>query len=57
MTTGPHNLYDELIGLMFYLEAPEAWSTDEAKEWSDRCTTWIRKQIEQNKTTLKETNQ
>ena len=57
MTTGPHNLYDELIGLIEYLEDPYTWSTDENQEWSNRCTAWIRIQIEQNKTTLQEINQ
>ena len=57
MNTKPHNLYEELVGLMEYLEDPYTWSTEEAKEWSDRCTTWIKTQIKQNKTTLKEINQ
>lgn len=57
MTTGPHNLYDELIGLIEYLEDANQWSTDEIQEWSDRCTAWIKQQIEQNKTTLQEINQ
>lgn len=57
MNTKQFNLYEELVGLMEYLEDPQAWSTDEAKQWSDRCTAWIKTQIEQNKTTLKEINQ
>ena len=57
MNTKPHNLYDELTGLMEYLDDPYTWSTDEAKQWSDRCTAWIKTQIKQNQTTLKEINQ
>jgi hypothetical protein len=52
-----HNLFDELIGLVEYLEEPEQWSTDEIKEWADRCTAWIRQQIKLNEATLKATNQ
>lgn len=57
MNTAKHNLYDELIGLIEYLEDAGQWSTDEIQEWSNRCTAWIKTQIEQNKTTLKEINQ
>jgi len=52
-----HNLFDELIGLVEYLEEPEQWSTDEIKEWADRCLVWIRQQIKLNEVTLKATNQ
>jgi hypothetical protein len=52
-----YNLFDELIGLVEYLEEPEQWSTDEIKDWSDRCTAWIRQQIKLNEVTLKATNQ
>ena len=56
MNTKQFNLYDELVGLMEYLEDPQAWSTDEAKQWADRCLVWIRQQIQLNETTLKNTN-
>jgi hypothetical protein len=52
-----YNLFDELIGLVEYLEEPEQWSTDEIKDWSDRCLVWIRQQIKLNEVTLKATNQ
>ncbi len=48
-----NNLFDELIGFVEYFEEEGAWSTDEAKEWSDRCTSWIRAQIKLNETSLK----
>jgi hypothetical protein len=51
-----HNLLDELIGFVYYLEGHQEWSTDEAKAWSDRCTAWIKTQIQLNETTLKNTN-
>ena len=56
MNTKQFNLYEELVGLMEYLEDSQAWSTDEIKAWSDRCTAWIRQQIQLNETTLKNTN-
>lgn len=56
MNTEPHNLYDEITGLMDYLDEPNQWSTDKAKQWSDRCLVWIRQQIQLNETTLKNTN-
>ena len=51
-----YNLYNEIVGLVDYLEDDEQWSTDEIKAWSDRCTAWIRQQIQLNETTLKNTN-
>ena len=44
-TFNKHNLYDEVIGMIEYLEADCAWSTDENKQWSDRVTAWMRGQI------------
>jgi hypothetical protein len=52
-----YNLFDELIGLVEYLEEPEQWSTDESQQWADRCLVWIRQQIKLNEATLKATNQ
>lgn len=51
-----YNLYDELTGLVDYLNEPDQWSTDEAKQWADRCLVWIRQQIKLNETTLQNTN-
>jgi len=51
-----YNLYDEITGLIDYLDEPSQWSTDEAKQWADRCLVWIRQQIQLNETTLKNTN-
>ena len=56
MTERTYNLFDELIGFVEYFEEEGAWSTDEAKEWSDRCTSWIRAQIKLSETSLKNTN-
>ena len=53
MEENTDSLFDELIGLVDYLEEEGQWSTDEIKEWSDRCTAWIRKQINLNETSLK----
>ena len=53
MGENTNSLFDELIGLVDYLEEDGQWSTDEIKEWSDRCTAWIRTQIKLNETTLK----
>jgi len=52
-----HNLFDELTGLVEYLENGGHWSTNEIQQWSNRCTAWIAKQIKLNETTLKNTNQ
>ena len=52
-TERTNNLFDELMGFVEYFEEEGAWSTDEAKEWSDRCTSWIRAQIKLNEASLK----
>ena len=52
-TERTNNLFDELTGFVEYFEEEGAWSTDEAKEWSDRCTSWIRAQIKLNEASLK----